>query len=378
MARRLPDGSYSSQRQPQSGILTAGDHDDLLNPKAYAEYAERFLQSRPNGMPFVDTRTRQIVKVVDGNGRPVPFARVDVSRQQGPLTLYTAADGVASFFPAFDRVSGQSRILVTSTAGRASKTIQVGGRSPVPAVVALQGRAPTVSAMDVAIVLDTTGSMGDEMEFLQSEIVAIVDRVRRNAGNIDVNVGLIAYKDDGDEYVVRTYGMDGDVRTVRNQISALSAGGGGDTPEAVDRAMQTAEKLPWRRNAAKVVLLVADAPPHEEGLAATMTATSRLRSKGVQIVPLAASGVDDTAQYVMRTMAAMTQGRYVFLTDDSGVGNAHAEPSVGCYAVTRLDQLLTRILSSIVTGRRIESPQQDVIRTVGAARRGRCIDESGQ
>ena len=141
--------------------------------------------------------------------------------------------------------------------------------------------------------------------------------------------------------------------------------------------MKAAVALPWRQNAAKVVMLIADAPPHEEAVAATLASAGTLRSKGVQIVPLAASGTEDTAQYVMRTMAAMTQGRYVFLTDDSGVGNAHAEPSIGCYQVTRLDQLLTRVLSEIVTGRRFEARPQDVIRTVGDMRRGRCIGEFG-
>jgi Mg-chelatase subunit ChlD len=376
-AMRARDARYSDpHRNPQSGILTAGDHDDLLNPRAYAEYAGRFLQQDRDGLPFVDTRTRQIVKVVDRDGRPVPFAKIGVSRRDGALRLVTAADGTASFYPTFDRVSSQTTVSVLSSAGRASKQIRTAARGSTT-VVSLPGRAPTVKAIDIALVLDTTGSMGDEMQFLQSEIVSIVERVRRNAGNVDVNVGLIAYRDDGDDYVVQSFGIGGDVRTIRDQISGLSADGGGDTPEAMDRAMQAADRLPWREDAAKVVMLIADAPPHDEGLEPTMAATRSLRSKGVQIVPLAASGVDDTAQYVMRTMAAMTQGRYVFLTDDSGVGNAHAEPSIGCYAVTRLDLLLTRVLSAIVTGRRYEASPDEIIRTVGDMRRGRCVGEFG-
>jgi hypothetical protein len=121
------------------------------------------------------------------------------------------------------------------------------------------------------------------------------------------------------------------------------------------------------------VLLVTDAPPHEDGLAPTLARTGQLREAGVQIVPVAASGVDDTAQYVLRTMAAMTHGRYVFLTDDSGVGDAHAEPDVACYLVTRLDQLLARVLGGIATGKRIEPRPDDVIRRVGDYDRGRCI-----
>ena len=71
-------------------------------------------------------------------------------------------------------------------------------------------------------------------------------------------------------------------------------------------------------------------------------------------------------------MAALTQGRYIFLTDDSGVGNSHAEPDVACYLVSRLDTLVARVLAGIATGRRVEPRQGDVIRTVGAYDRGRC------
>ena len=89
-------------------------------------------------------------------------------------------------------------------------------------------------------------------------------------------------------------------------------------------------------------------------------------------MPVAASGVEDSAQYVMRSMAALTQGRYIFLTDDSGVGDSHAEPDVACYLVSRLDTLVARVLSGIATGRRVEPREGDVIRAVGDYDRGRC------
>src|SRR5262249_18442150 len=129
----------------------------------------------------------------------------------------------------------------------------------------------------------------------------------------------------------------------------------------------------WRTDAAKALLLVADAPPHEDAIPATLTAAEKLRSQGVQIVPVAASGVEENAEYVMRTMAALTQGRYIFLTDDSGVGNPHAEPDVPCVAVTRLDQLIGRVLGGIAEGRRIEPSKAEIIRTVGHYDRGRCL-----
>ena len=96
------------------------------------------------------------------------------------------------------------------------------------------------------------------------------------------------------------------------------------------------------------------------------------RAKRIQIVPIAASGVDDAAQYIMRAMAAATQSRYAFLTDDSGIGNSHAEPSVDCYHVTKLTNLVRRILDAQISGRRIEPESNEILRTVGDYDNGRC------
>ena len=74
----------------------------------------------------------------------------------------------------------------------------------------------------------------------------------------------------------------------------------------------------------------------------------------------------------MRLTALVTGARYAWLTDDSGIGDSHAEPSVVCYKVTRLDSLLVRILQGELLGRRIEA-DEGVIREVGSQVKGVCI-----
>ena len=64
---------------------------------------------------------------------------------------------------------------------------------------------------------------------------------------------------------------------------------------------------------------------------------------------------------------------HTFLTDDSGIGNPHAEPAIDCYLVTRLDQLLRRVIDSQISGRRIEPEKNEVIRAVGQYDAGKCI-----
>ena len=369
--------SDKTESRPQSGLLTAGDEDDLLNAEQYARYAGRFLQSDSAKLPFVDTRSRVAIRVVDAHGSAVPFAHIDVQRSGIPLRLVAAADGTASVYPALDHVPLRTSVLVASAAGSATKSVDLTHRT---LEIGVPGQAHRASAMDLVLVIDTTGSMGDEMEYLQAELDSIVTRMKREAGNVDLRIGVIVYRDAGDDYVVRSAPLTSDVASIREMLSEQRADGGGDIPEAMDQAVAAAERMQWRPEAAKAMLLVADAPPHDEAIPATLRAVQDLRSHGVQIVPVAASGAEDTAEYVMRTMAVLTQGRYIFLTDDSGVGNPHAEPDVSCYVVTRLDQLIGRVLAGIAEGRRIEPGKAEVIRTVGHYDRGRClggIDDQG-
>ncbi|HEX8385234.1 MAG TPA: vWA domain-containing protein, partial [Rubricoccaceae bacterium] len=186
-------------------------------------------------------------------------------------------------------------------------------------------------------------------------------------------VALVAYRDHGDDFVVRRWDFTRSEREMRQRLSQLDAGGGGDWPEAVDEALEAMLDLDWRTGtAARIAFLVADAPPHANRLTETLDAVREARARGLRIYPLAASGADDSAEHVMRTAAALTQGRYLFLTDDSGVGNAHAEPHVPCYEVSTVDGLLSRVIESELAGRRVEADPRDLVRTVGNPVAGVC------
>ena len=71
-----------------------------------------------------------------------------------------------------------------------------------------------------------------------------------------------------------------------------------------------------------------------DNLVQETTAFSRC---GIHLYPVAASGIDDLAEFTMRTAAEVTGGRYLFLTNDSGIGGSHAEPHIPCYYVTTLE-----------------------------------------
>lgn len=369
-----PDRSTrpAQPRPPQAGLLTAGDYDDLLNPTWYADYVGRYLQaqSAPD-LPWVDTREAITIAVRDAEGRPAPFVEVSVSRPQGgPLRLRTLADGTVVLFPVLDRLGRTADVSVADIEGRSTRRLTVGPDRRLE--IRTSSRVAPVRAFDLLMVIDATGSMGDEMEYLKREIASIMASLAERHPGVSTRIGLIVYRDNGDQYVVRDFPFTSNVDDLVRQLEAQRADGGGDYPEAMDQALTRAMDYPWRDNAVRSVVLVADAPPHDDRIGATWEQVQEARARRIQITPVAASGVGHRAEFVMRAAAAATQSRYLFLTDDSGVGNPHATPEVKCYVVTRLDSLLRRVLDSQISGRRIEPTENEVIRTVGPYDDGVC------
>lgn len=367
-----PASPVSDRQTPQSGILTAGDYDDLLNPALYSAYVGRQLQDRSNAsLPYVDTARAVTIRVTDARDRPMPFVEVRATKADGTtISLRTVADGAVTLFPALDGLGATSRITVGSGRDAVTRTLTPGQDRVLE--VRLAGASRTVQAFDLVLVIDATGSMSDEMNYLKSELTAIMAAVAERHPGVDTRIGLIVYRDVGDDYVVRQFAFTNDVGSIQTVLAKQSAGGGGDYPEAVDQAMAAAIAFPWREDAVKALMLVADAPPHDDRIGQTWATTLQARRERIQIVPVAASGVADKAEFVMRAMAAATQSRYLFLTDDSGVGLPHDTPEVKCYAVTRLDGLVRRVLDGLISGRRIEPTEAEVIRRVGPYDRGVC------
>ncbi len=174
------------------------------------------------------------------------------------------------------------------------------------------------------------------------------------------------YRDKNDQYISRKFDFTSSLNEFLKNLKAQRANGGGDTPEAMHTALNDATELSWRgEKTARVLFLLADAPPHNQDINATFTAVKTLKTEGVKLFPVASSDTNKTAEYVMRTSAFMTLGHYLFLTDDSGVGGKHAKPSARSYYVQRLNQLIIRMIASELAGKLIQPKKEDIIRTVG-------------
>ena len=197
--------------------------------------------------------------------------------------------------------------------------------------------------LQVMFIVDTTGSMGDELAYLQKDFNAIAGDVGSDGVRYSVNF----YRDEGDDYVTRCNPFTADVGEVQSLISAEYADGGGDTPEAVAEILTETMvgDAGWSDSAAKLAFLIFDAPPHygrEQELAAAVRAAA---AKGIRVVPVVASNAERETELFGRALAICTGGTYVFLTDDSGVGDEHLEPIVGDCEVELLHDVIVRIIN---------------------------------
>jgi Mg-chelatase subunit ChlD len=119
--------------------------------------------------------------------------------------------------------------------------------------------------IEVCFVLDTTGSMGGLIEGAKQKIWSIANEMISAQPTPELKLGLIGYRDRGDEYVVKSFSLTDDIDAIYGRLREFQAGGGGDAPESVNEALAEAiHKMPWSgdNKVLKIIFLVGDAPPH--------------------------------------------------------------------------------------------------------------------
>src|SRR5438105_10070703 len=119
--------------------------------------------------------------------------------------------------------------------------------------------------IEVCFVLDTTGSMGGLIEGAKQKIWSIANEMVSAKPTPEIRLGLVAYRDRGDEYVTKVFDLTNDIDATYAQLQSFRAAGGGDTPESVSEALDDAvKKISWSadKQVLKIIFLVGDAPPH--------------------------------------------------------------------------------------------------------------------
>lgn len=333
----------------QPFVLTAGEWNDNANWPFFVNLV------RSGAITFpafgLDPTNRIVVKVQDETGAALANETVTLYDEAGEVlwTSQTGKTGTAYlFFRAEqkpDRVAAagaESTLTVTvpDETGQGTSTVYQTDE------VTLTGTASAArrTNLQVMFIVDTTGSMGDEIIYLQKDFSSIAEDV----GNDGVSYSACFYRDEGDVYVTRCNGFTSDIAAVQALINAEYADGGGDTPEAVAQILKETLSDPagWTEDSVKIAFLIFDAPPHYGTDEVLDRAIRDAAARGIHVIPVVASNADRETELFGRALAICTDGTYVFLTDDSGVGGSHLEPIIGDYEVEKLHDVIVRIIDS--------------------------------
>ncbi len=167
--------------------------------------------------------------------------------------------------------------------------------------------------IEVAFVLDATGSMGPWIAQARARIKAIAADLATGEPRPDARFALVRYRDRSDAYLTQTVPFTGDIEVMRAALDATRAKGGGDTPEAVVEALQAAlTGLEWSKDqdVLKLVYLVGDAAPHiRDGLPTLEALAESALERGIVVHSIACGSMSGRGQRFFEAMARMSEGR---------------------------------------------------------------------
>ncbi|GAB4434308.1 MAG: hypothetical protein OHK0015_23980 [Chloroflexi bacterium OHK40] len=337
----------------QEASLRAGEIDDNARFADYLAYTEGYTAG---DVRRADVRERYLITVLDDRQRPVLDARVTVYDGTRPIfRSRTFAGGNTIFMPGLTDAANATEFRIVAEYGQSSAEATLPRDGSERVELGLRQLQPDDTLrLDLLFLLDTTGSMGDELSRIQETIDDIAGRIDAFTPRPSIRYGLVAYKDSGDTYVTYTEAFSPDLATFRERLGALYADGGGDTPEAVEEALYEATtRLDWSDEpAVRLTFLVGDAGPHVPGNTqfTYLDATREALASGVKIYPIAASNTDPQAEYVFRQLAQQTLASFVFLTYQPGASSGAPGESTTLeageqpYTVERLDDLIVGIV----------------------------------
>ena len=358
-----PDGGESDDSEGDNGnslagVVTAGEWNDLENWGFWNN-----LMSGQNEGKFYEylnywslyTGHRFAVTVVDDAGNPVCGAKVELFVDEADKPEWTAISDNKGSAELWFNIHTSIDIAIERTFTAAVNGVKwneplrptYNFAEEVNMNTLVAESVTTSKSADIAFIVDATGSMYDEIDFLKDDLLNIIERAS-SGSSVALRTGALFYRDEGDDYVTRIEDFNKDPEKTLKFIKNQNASGGGDYPEAVHTALEKAlQEMSWEEdNYSRLAFLLLDAPPHhqQDVISSLQKSIEAYAANGIKIIPIAASGVDKNTEFILRLMAIFTDGTYTFITNHSGVGGDHIEPTIGGYQVEQLNDLIVRLI----------------------------------
>ncbi|MDX9897829.1 MAG: VWA domain-containing protein [Spirochaetia bacterium] len=349
-------GTMAPRSTPGSSGLKAGFSDDNAGFGYFVDFLKKY-----EGVPHFayDISERLTLSVLDVEDKPVANAGIVVAASGRTLIEgKTYADGTYRLYPA----ALDSKVLeyeVRVGSGTQSQVLRVKRDGPrrVDIRLGAQRSIPSPMPLDVLFVMDTTGSMGEEIQRLKSTIEIIYANLTELKPRPRVRFGLVLYKDTGDEYVTQISPFTEDLDAFQERLELVTADGGGDGPEDLESALDDAvNAMDWNDDGLRLAFIVTDAEAHlDYGRPYTyIHAANDARAKAIKLYTIGTGGLPLAGEYLLRQVSQLTSARYIFLTyGERGESDGGSEGSVSHHSGTnfqtdKLEAIIIRFVKEEV------------------------------
>lgn len=169
--------------------------------------------------------------------------------------------------------------------------------------------------IDVVFCLDSTGSMGGEIQAAKDKIWSIANKLMKGKPEPEIRFGVVTFRDKGDAYRVKCFDLTADIDAVHGFLKGIQAGGGGDGPEDVRMALRdSVEKMSWSKDAEalKMIFLVGDAPPHTDyaELPSCEATARKAIARGISVNTIACGGLGGEGLEIWKKLAKVSDGTF--------------------------------------------------------------------
>ena len=352
-----------SQPEVKAGTLTAGEIHDLSKWKLWSDVKDEALSKHVNTWEMTPQQ-RYTVQVTNPDGWPLGDVKVRLENAMEETIWEGRTDptGKVDLWSGFRNGEEQTPHLIIASINDQQESIdKVKPFEKGLNRIILEADCQSSSAVDILFAVDATGSMDDEIEFLKTDLQDVITQAQQKHEDLDLHLGSVFYRCPGNDYVTKRSPFTKDFKEAISFMQEQEADEGG--LEALEQALHVAvNEMHWRDEArVRMLFLVLDEHPGSDPKTVDLlhSVTRQAAAKGIRIIPVVASGEnyddDKSLEYLTRCLAMATNGTYTFLTDHSGVGNTHTEPSTDRYEVEALNALMLRLIDQFTAAEDCQS-----------------------
>ena len=350
-----PRPSKARPAPPKSGGLKAGFADDNQQFNYFLNFLNQY-RSSVNSYGY-DISERIHLMLEDKDGKSLPNVEVKIFDRKESRLLdegKTFADGSYFFYPS-EVATKDKTFYVGYTLNDVYKTIVVKRTGPRNITIKadtsreLLPRVP----VDIVFILDTTGSMGEEIK----RLIATIDLIHMNLNALSnqtlIRFGMVLYRDKDDKYRTKMVPLTADIDEFRASLEKVRAGGGGDTPEDLQAALLKAVRnMDWNEDGLRLGFVITDASAHlDYGQRYTyISAALEAKKKGIKLLTVGTGGLGLRGEYVLRQISQLTYAKYLFLTygketgeNTGGVTGSVSHHTGSNYQTDKLEAIIMRL-----------------------------------